>query len=201
MVRDPVTRLPVERTLQDAIGVRASGGSNVRQGPFAWNSVRYPSLPTARRDLLRRVQRAMHDQLPVVVTWNVDFNAMDPQGRFLAPPEEPGAQGLHMVVVDDYQATNVPGFGTLPVGVVETRPEALEAALDPAARVELLRVKNSWGTGRADASLVPGGYHDLYMNYLDGPMKTCVQNADGTDSTDQCWDDTPLDEFIMPAGY
>lgn len=199
ILRDPATKERVKRTLQDAIGTRGADG---RVGPFAWNSVSYRYAPNSRRRATQiRVQRAMHDLQPVIVSWRVDFNAQDPQGRFLAPPQEPGSQGGHMVVVEDYQASSVPGFGLLPVGTVETRPEALAAALSPSAAIDFLRVKNSWGTGRADPSFVPGGYHDLYMKYLDGPMKTCEQNAEGTDSTDDCWDETPLNEFVLPAGY
>ncbi len=147
------------------------------------------------------MQQAMHDRQPVIVTWIVDFNAQDDLGRFLAPPEDPGSQGGHMVIVDDYQVTDVPGFGTLNAGTVEERSGALTAALDPSAKIEFIRVKNSWGTGRPDPSFVPGGYHDLYMKYLDGPIKRCTQNAEGTDSTDDCYDDTPLDALIMPPGY
>jgi hypothetical protein len=199
LVRDPVTRQPVQRTLQDAIGTRGVSGG--REGPFAWNQVSYPSSASARRQTLVRVQKAMHDQQPVVVSWRVDFNAQDPQGRFLAPPEEPGAQGGHMVIVDDYQINDVPGFGSLTAGTLETRPDALQAALSPSANIEFIRVKNSWGTGRADPSFVPGGYYDLYLKYLDGPAKNCVQNPEGTDSTDDCFDGTPLSHFILPAGY
>jgi hypothetical protein len=163
--------------------------------------VNYPNAQAARRQTLARMQKVMHDQLPVIMSWYVDFNAMDPQGRFLAPPPTPGAQGGHMVVTDDYQITNVPGFGTLSAGTVESRPDALQAALDPSAKIEFIRIKNSWGTYRADTSVVEGGYYDLYMKYLDGPMKHCTQNADETASTDDCYDDTPLEGFVLPPGY
>jgi hypothetical protein len=198
-VRDPASRTRVKKTLQDAIGDRGNNGQRV--GSFAWNLASYPDVASQRRNMQIRVQRALHDQLPIIMSWQVDFNAMDPQGRFMAPPEEPGSQGGHMVVADDYQINDVPGFGTLPVGTVETRPAALQAALDPSAKIEFFRVKNSWGTGRADPVVVPGGYHDLYMKYLDGPMKFCEQNAEGTDSTSDCYDDTPLSAFVLPPGY
>jgi hypothetical protein len=198
-LRDPSTRRVVARTLQDAVGTRAPNGSRV--GTFAWNQATYPFSPAQRRQTQIRVQRAMHDHQPVIVTWRVDFNAKDPQGRFMAPPEEPGSQGGHMVVVEDYQINDVPGFGTLPVGKEETRPQALAAALSPAANLEFIRIKNSWGTTREDQTFVPGGYYDLYMKYLDGPAKNCVQNPEGTDSTDDCFDGTPLEHFILPPGY
>jgi hypothetical protein len=194
ILRDPTTKQPVQKTLQDAIGSRG-------QGRFAWRTTYYPSGASQRRQMLIRMQKALHDKQPVIISWRVDFNAVNPQGQFLAPPEEPGSQGGHMVLVDDYQINDVPNFGTLLAGKNETRSDALTAALSPAAKIEFLRVKNSWGTSRADQSIVVGGYHDLYMNYLNGPMKNCVQNPEGTDSTDDCFDDTPLNALILPAGY
>jgi hypothetical protein len=192
LVRDPQTKKPVTATLQDAIGTRSSSR-------FAWRTVSYGWDAASRRSLLARVQRAMHDGQPVIMSWHVDFAAMK-DGQFLAPPETPGAQGGHMVVVEDYQVTDVPGFGTLPAGVVETRPEALAAALAPESKIEFIRVKNSWGTHRPDPLQIGPGYHDLYMRYLDGPIKQCTQ-VEGTSDPDDCWDDTPLNNFTLPPGY
>jgi hypothetical protein len=87
--------------------------------------------------------------------------------------------GPHLSVAVDYEVEDVPGFGTLPVGVRETRPEALEAALAPGARPTFIRIKNSWGENAADARYDGGispkylpempGYNDLYVEYLDLP--------------------------------
>ena len=203
-LRDPDTKEPVTATLQDAIGTRSPYSSWTRTGRYAWQMASYPGSSwstTARRSMLVRVQKAMHDKLPVIMSWYVDFNALDPQGRFAAPPATPGSQGGHMVVVEDYQINDVPGFGTLRAGVLETRPEALQAALSPSAKIEFIRVKNSWGTYRPDREFVIPGYHDLYMEYLDGPVKHCTQKDDGTGSTADCWDDTPLNDFVLPPGY
>jgi hypothetical protein len=92
-------------------------------------------------------------------------------------------------------------FGSLKAGELETRPEALEAALSSSAKIEFFRVKNSWGSFRPDRQFVLPGYHDLYMAYLDGPIKHCTQNESDTGSTDDCYDDTPLNDFVLPAGY
>ena len=200
---DPDTKQPVTVSLQDAIGTRSSSYWT-RTGRYAWQMTSYPSSSwstTARRSMLARVQKAMHDKQPVIMSWYVDFNALDPQGRFAAPPETPGRQGGHMVVVEDYQINDVPGFGTLKAGVLETRPEALQAALSPSAKIEFIRIKNSWGSYRPDREFVLPGYHDLYMKYLDGPVKHCTQKDDDTGSTDDCRDDTPLNDFVLPAGY
>jgi hypothetical protein len=197
MLRDPQTHQPVVGTLQDAIGIRTSSGG--RAGKFMWTSANY-GFSGNRRNTLARVQKAMADGQPVVVSWYVDFNAMK-DGQFLKPPATPGRQGGHMVIVEDYQINNVPGFGTLKAGVKETRPAALAAALQPEAKIEFIRIKNSWGTQRPDPLGIGLGYYDLYMEYLDGPIKECVQNADDTASTDDCHDATPLNEFVLPPGY
>lgn len=199
-LRDPATHEPVAATLQDAIGTRTSSWGP-RAGRLAWQQSSYPSTPASRRSMLARMQSAMHDKQPVILSWFVDFNALDGQGRFAAPPATPGSQGGHMVVVEDYQINDVPGFGTLKAGVVETRPDALKAALDPAAKIEFIRVKNSWGSYRIDRQFSLPGYHDLYMKYLDGPVKHCTQNEAGTGSTDDCYDDTPMNDFVLPPGY
>ncbi len=200
LLRDPSTHATVSSNLQEAIGTRSSSWGP-RAGRFAWQQSSYPSSPVSRRSMLVRMQKAMHDQQPVILSWYVDFNALDAQGRFAAPPATPGRQGGHMVVVEDYQINDVPGFGTLSAGTVETRPEALAAALDPAAKIELIRVKNSWGSYRPDRQFVLPGYHDLYMKYLDGPVKHCTQNETDTGSTDDCYDDAPLNDFVLPPGY
>lgn len=197
-LRDPQTKQPVTVTLKDAIG---DGSGWSRTGKYAWQSVSYPSSPSARRAMQVRVQKALHDRQPVVISWYVDFNSLDSSGRFAAPPATPGRQGGHLTVLEDYQINDVPGFGTLKAGTVETRPDALQAALSPSAKIEFLRVKNSWGSWRPDRQFVLPGYHDLYMAYLDGPIKHCKQNETDTGSTDDCYDDTPLNDFVLPAGY
>ncbi|MBK6698283.1 MAG: hypothetical protein IPG50_39785 [Myxococcales bacterium] len=190
---DPATKEPVTKTLADAIG---SGSS-----AFRWREAYYPRDAAGRRDLLKRVQRAMHDRQPVIMSWFVDFNSLDNQGRFAAPPTTPGHQGGHMVVVEDYQINDVPGFGTLPAGVLETRPAALEAALSSEASIEFIRVKNSWGSFRPDRQFVLPGYHDLYLKYLNGPVKKCAERPDGTPDTTRCSDHVPLWDVVLPAGY
>lgn len=198
MIPDASTHKQKRVTLSDAIGKRGSYGD--RQGPLAWREASYPREARERREFLRRVQQALHDGAPVIISWHVDFNALDGQGRFAAPPATPGRQGGHMTVIEDYQINDVPGFGTLKVAE-NAAPEALKAALDPRAKIEFIRVKNSWGTYRPDRAFVSPGYHDLYMKYLDGPMKHCRENAEGTSDPNRCYDDTPLNDIVLPAGY
>ncbi len=189
-------------TAADVIGTRGYSTWAPRQGALAWKEVDYPSTPKARRELLKRVQRALHDGQPVIISWFVDFNALSSESTFsleeLARRGGPGSQGGHMTVLHDYEIDGVPGFGTLPAGVEETRPEALAAALADEAEIKFLRIKNSWGGYRPDRwnDAVLPGYHDLTMGYLNGPVKKCSEG-----SATSCYDHTPLWEVVLPAGY
>lgn len=201
-VNDPVSKKPISVRLTDVLPTR-NGQSNLKYG---YNVVSYPtagfdavSTATKRREVLRRVQRALHDGVPVQMSWFVDFNSMESEGQFRAPPAKPGKQGGHMVNVDDYEVTNVPGFGTLKAGVLEKRPEALKAALDEKAEISFLRIKNSWGNVRPDRNFTTG-YHDLHLKYLNGPVAMCEQKDGVTDPTD-CRDGVPFDDVLLPAGY
>ena len=65
-----------------------------------------------------------HDRQPVVITWSVDFNALENQagerqGSFnlttLREAGRPGGQGGHMTVLEDY-AAKTQEFGLLAAG-------------------------------------------------------------------------------------
>src|SRR5262249_10443924 len=103
-----------------------------------------------RRALEQRIQRTLQDGLPVIFDWWVDENA-DQSGNFtlesLKARGHEATAGGHTPLIPDYQTPNVPGCGPLAAGTPEPRPEALAAALDPAATFQFFRVKNSWGTG------------------------------------------------------
>jgi hypothetical protein len=187
-------------TLFEAIGQKTSSWS-ARTGTFAWKEVSYPWSDSSRRDFQKRIQRALHDAQPVVVSWFVDFNALNDEGAFAEPPAVPGHQGGHMTVLEDYAVDDVPGVGSLEAGELVTDAEVLDAALSSEATIRLLRVKNSWGTWRPDRDFVVPGYHDLYMKYLNGPVQKCSENADGTPDLDSCFDHTPLWGVVLPAGY
>ena len=200
-LKDPDSGEWKTATVADAMGTRRSRWDiYTRSGALAWQTASYPDASDAkgRRDFLKRVQRALHDHQPVVLSWYVDFNALDDKGRFFAPPATPGSQGGHMVIMEDYEIDNVPGFGTLAAGVNETRPEALQAALADEATVKFLRIKNSWGNYHSPTI---AGYHDLYMTYLNGPLKQCETDASEHPILDKCHDAVPLEDVVLPAGY
>lgn len=189
-------------SLADAIGQPASWDPGTRVGPYAWNEQAYSPLGADRRQRLREAQIALHRRLPVIMTWFVDFNAMGNDGAFRAPPEAPGHQGGHMTVLEDYEIDDVPGYGTLEAGTLVTDPAALEAALADEANIAFFRIKNSWGTDLAppEGALQFAGYHDLYMEYLDGSLAYCT----GT-GANKCETTTPVNGMwglvLPPAGF
>jgi hypothetical protein len=83
-----------------------------------------------------------------------------------------------MTVVEDYQASNVPGYGTLEAGKLVTDPKILEAALDSKATIDFIRIKNSWGSSLAppNAPTDQRGYYDIFAKYLDGPLTRCTES-------------------------
>ncbi|MBI2393336.1 MAG: hypothetical protein HYV09_27380 [Deltaproteobacteria bacterium] len=204
-VKDSKTAEWKTGSLQDAIGTRGYSTWAPRTGAFAWNEVDYPYDAKSRRNFMKRVQRALHDGQPVIISWFVDFNALSSSSTFsleeIARRGGPGRQGGHMTVLHDYEITNVPGFGTLKAGQ-EASPEALTAALADTAQITFLRIKNSWGGYRPDRwnDAVLPGYHDLTSGYLNGPVKKCEEKNGVTDTTN-CTNHTPLWEVVLPAGY
>ena len=179
-----------------------------------WRQVYYSTGD--RRGFLLRVQKALHAEQPVIITWFVDFNAMESgqnelRGSFNMTTLGrlgPGSQGGHMTVLEDYQAKLADGT-LLKAGVTLDPQDAedkalLDRALEPSTQIQFLRVKNSWGSARPDRAAAPGmpGYHDLYLDYLNGPVKRCTTTASGSTDTSNCpYDHTPLQNVVLPPGY
>jgi hypothetical protein len=193
----------VNGTLADAIGT-STGWFGPRQGQYAWNEVDYPSDARGRREFWKRVQKALHDQQPVITSWKVDFNALTRDSHFSKAELDrrgPGHQGGHMTVMHDYQA-EVPGVGLLKAGENAT-PQQMQAALADGTKIQFVRVKNSWGgirPDRWDNAVVPG-YHDLEMDYLNGPIKECAEVDGHTDPNSCTRNVTPLWDVVLPPGY
>jgi hypothetical protein len=201
---DPETRQKVTVKLSDAIGT-SSEFWGPREGKFAWNEETYPTDATGRREFWKRVQKALHDNMPVVTSWKVDFNALTRDSHFSLEELEtrgPGRQGGHMTVMHDYEA-EVPGIGLLKAGEQATK-EQMTKALSDDTKIIFVRVKNSWGgirPDRWDDAVIPG-YHDLDMAYLNGPIKECTEDDHGnTDPNDCPRSVTPLWDVVLPAGY
>jgi hypothetical protein len=201
-VKDTQTGQFVNGTLADAIGTGGSFGP--RQGKFAFNTVTYPSDAAGRRAFWKRVQKALHDEVPVLTSWKVDFNALTRDSHFSYEQLQslgPGRHGGHMTVMHDYEA-DVPGVGLLKAGEPATK-EQMEKALADGTKIIFVRVKNSWGgirPDRWDAAPIPG-YHDLDMKYLNGPIKDCPGEDAPSDPSVCVGTTVPLWDVVLPAGY
>jgi hypothetical protein len=192
---DPATHAKQSVPLLDILPSVVEGQPD---GVHAWKEISYPADPAERRGFLIRAQKALHDGVPPLLTFTVDFAAMR-GSEFTDVPASPGSQGGHMVALSDYQIDEVPGFGLLAAGV-DAKPDQLEAALSDKAKMVFLRVKNSWGPTGAGDEFKVSGHYDLYMKYLDGPIKSCVQ-PDGKMDREKCRDEVPFTSLILPAGY
>jgi len=185
---------------------------NLLQAQTDWRQVYYRA---GDRSFQIRVQKALHDAQPVIITWFVDFNAMENRtgelrGSFnMTTLGElgPGRQGGHMTVLEDYQAKL--GDGRILKAGETLDPQdpdqkaLLDSALLQSSEVQFFRVKNSWGAARPDRAFAPGmpGYHDLYLDYLDGPVKRCAERNGETDTTNCPSTTTPLQNVVLPPGY
>ncbi len=140
----------------------------------AWNQVE----ASGSRQFLKRIQRALHDEQPVVMMWRLDLNALEGSGKRRGSfnkttydqngPGSPGRQGIHLTVAEDYQAVLADNT-VLPAGRDATAAQ-LQQALETSTRIQFFRTKNSWGTGSYPSPPGKDGYTDLYLDYLTGPV-------------------------------
>ncbi len=161
------------------------------------------------------MQRALHDAQPVIATWFVDFNALESRSGSLLGSFNmttlgelgPGSQCGHTALLQAYQAKLADGR-ILAAGNKYDPARAsdallLDSALAPSTQVEFFRVKNEWGSAHPTKAFEPGmpDYHDLYLDYLDGPVKECVVRNGITDRTSCPTTTTPLQSVVLPPGY
>lgn len=192
---DAATRREI--TLADAFGTAAGGWNpDVRRGTYAWQSVDYPFSASSRQAVIRRVQQALNDGAPVVLSWLVDFNALDNNATFRMDELRRrgiGHQGGHLSLLNDYTVDGAPpgarmlGLGPLPAA---DRAAALQGT------VRMFEIKNSWGRSRADRSS-NNGYYNLNMDYLDGSIAFRYGENPNAPTLNR----TPLNGFMLPPGY
>lgn len=212
---------PVVRGSDFLVSYSLGPGREVVKRPLTqamrdWRLVYYP--PSSSRYFLQRVQRALHDRQPVIISWFVDFNAFERRpeaadqlrGSFnmtTLAERGPGSQASHMTVLEDYQATLADGT-VLAAGTTLDRDDPaqrslLDRALESSTTIDFLRTKNSWGTQNPVqwAADMPG-YTDLHLDYLKGPIARCATKEDGTTDTERCEDEAiPLQRVVLPPGY
>lgn len=130
-----------------------------------WEEISPTTTPNPRT-LVRRVQKALHDGRPAIVVWNVSWAARS-GSTFAKMGATNKVDGVHMTLLEDYQAALVPNIGTLPAGVTVSDKAILDSALADQVEVSFFRVKNSWGaSGDPSGTGNYKGYVDLYREYL-----------------------------------
>lgn len=147
---------------------QAASKSSLKNVMGRWQEYSLPSNQTARRGYLRRVQKALHDNHPVIIVWDVSWGSRNStSGSFPAMKADAKIDGRHMTLLEDYQASNVPNYGLLPAGVTIIDTKTLNAALANQVNIQFFRIKNSWGqTADPSGTGQFKGYVDLYSDYL-----------------------------------
>jgi hypothetical protein len=186
-------------TLRDAIGARARDDADDRTGAMAWTRQSLaPETDPARRKaamraFMKRIQRALHDGVPVPISWCVDDAGKDGRNRFTKAVSGLTDECAHETLVTDYEV-ELPDGRVLQAGE-KASPEDLQRALADDAQVVLLRVKNSWGLTDAPKQ----GFTDLYAEYLGSSVRSCP-GEDPASEDCQDWSFL-LDDVALPPGY
>jgi hypothetical protein len=153
--------------------------------------------------ILKRVKRALNDGHPVLISWFVDFNALQGDGfdlNTLIAAQEPGRQGGHITVIEDYVASGINPVDGKPFRTPEGEisQEEKDLALNY-GNIDYFIVKNSWGQ-KPDSSYYRDGsygYHKLMASYAFG----WIPEAQSEDSTSLPNSSFGVNEFILPPGY
>lgn len=207
--KDVRVRLPMPNgtsakfaTLADAIGQRGGDKSDAgnRIGRNAWSAVALDDVTgtaarkKAMRAYLKRVQRALHDDVPVPVSWCVEDPGADDSGAYTKPLTGiQDADCAHETLITDYEVV-LPSGKVLKAGE-DASPEDEAAALDDAAVIKFIRVKNSWGV---DDSGKKHGYTDISLDYLMSSISACPDKKKSKSCVDWSF---LIDEVTLPPGY
>lgn len=133
------------------------------------------TLNTSQKLMLSQVKKALNKHEPVVMSWFVDFNAMNNEGIFNKNSLDllkEGHQGYHMTVIEDYLVEGIHPVTGQPFSIGEGEATAEEKLLaEQHGNVVAFIVKNSWGGAeRLDRSSYnrfgQKGYHRLDASYL-----------------------------------
>lgn len=162
-----------------------------RTGPYAYSDIKPPGSEDKIRHYLRRVQKSLNQDLPVVMSETSDDRNLDANGTYRKPADGQLSDQWydHAVMVFDLSVMTTQ-FGLLPAGT-KAQPAALEATLLDDSQVLTLRARNSYWGRYADGSVIPfaGGIavNDYAIEYLlwrpnyAGPrmwMRTTIPNVE-----------------------
>ena len=161
-----------------------------------------PAIPAqltrARKNLIKRVKKALNIGYPVMMNWFVDFNALNGDGIFhleTLRQNGTGRQGYHSTVMEDYVVSGLHPETNLPYATPEgeSPPEIKEWAAQSDS-LDYVVIKNSWGGAeRFDrpsySRFGEKGYSRLDASYLFAWI---------ADSSFQDTPQTVINSFILP---
>lgn len=150
----------------------------VRPGPhmYAFGEIKDTATPAEIRAAQRRIQRVLHQGIPVYLSWWVNRAGISYLGlgnsfsrtALLQASSSLASGGGHATMLYDYQVS-LPDGRVLKAGEAVTDKALLKAALKDDAKLEFWRIQNSWGTGFVNIGR-PAGTYDLENDYLTVPM-------------------------------
>lgn len=163
-------------------------------------------LSPRRLETLKRIKRALNKHEPVIMSWYVDFNALNDSGAFnldtLKDSGRTGRQGWHMIVIEDYvvEGTNPATGERFSVGEGEATNEEKRLAAE-FGDIKYLVIKNSWGgSERYDRSSYSrdgvAGYHKIFANYLFSWIE-----ARNEETLEYEGINAIVSDFVIPNGY
>jgi len=170
-----------------------------------------------RRRLLQRMQRALFNEQPVVLSFGINTDYVNDSKRnsfrlenYTGNHHETSRlprEGFHGLVLDDFEI-DAPPFGRLHAGQLVTDPAQKAAALADTAEIIFLRGKNSWGYTPAPGTAAPRdlrGYWDIYLNYLNietAPPARDDTSAETSSTCEQPWPTGPFwQNVFLPREY
>lgn len=183
-------------TAADLVGEPANPNSpfnGLRTGKYAFSWTRPPAPDAdpavdaaAMHDFYVRLEKALIQDVPVVMQYFNDDKQDDPTGTYQRPAsgtlDNPGS---HLVMI--YDATvRTPAFGLLAAGTNETRLDARAATIAPDATFVSFRAKNSsWGNYYQPGQTIPSiggvpGINDYTAEYLAMPYMLNGSSTTGT---------------------
>ena len=162
---------------------------------FKWKTLKYNGYNKAALEL--RLKKALNKEYPVIISWYVDFNAVDDSGifslfHFKENGGEPGRSGGHLSVMKDYNVmiTNPQTGAKTFLG---DGPSSIKEKVwaEKYGKLDSIVIKNSWGRSRSSYRWGRAyGYSKIKADYLFGEIPTSKGGSR-----------TGMSYIVLPPGF
>ena len=182
-----------------------------KQVTYKMNRFYFYRTKRGKKEILKRVIKALNDGKPVIMSVYVEFTAIKKRKMLFSKkellkkmkrPRWKGDGGWHMIVLSDYTMKNIKdgegGVFNLSEGeyfdgdelkdLIEDRSLARDGVLN--GKLVYFVSKNSWGINRPDRGLTDG-YSRFSLDYLNYSNKRVLGDKDTI----------MLEDFVLPPGY